>query len=114
MLGGLILAVASAGLAASRVTVQSVSVSSAGASGYCSGSCSSALSVVLGSGTYGHSYWPAGAAPVLTSARSTVAGACSAAAASRMLMSAICLGGALLLAIAGMGVNLHQRQQANA
>jgi hypothetical protein len=112
LLGCLILTLASAGLAVSQVTVQSVSVSAPGASAYYSGSCSSALSVFLGAGTYSDpSYWSASASPVLTAARSTVAGACSAAATDRVRMSAICLGGALLLALAGIGMNRHQRRR---
>jgi hypothetical protein len=112
LLGGLILTVASAGLAVSQVTVQSTSVSAPGVSGYYSGSCSSALSVFLGAGPYSDPpYWSADTAPTLAAARSTVAGACSAAATDRMSMSAICLGGALLLALAGTGMNRHQRRR---
>ena len=106
LLGALVLVVAVLGLAGSPVRVPGASVSAPGASGNFSGSCSSALSVALGAGTYGHaSYWPTGAPPILTTARATVAGRCSAVATDRMNASAVCLGGALLLALAGAGMN---------
>jgi hypothetical protein len=106
VLGGLVLVVVAAGLAVSPVDVPGVSVSVPGASGSFSGSCSSALSVSLGTGSYGRSsYWQSGAPAVLTDARTTVAGRCSAVASDRMRASGICLGGALVLALAGLGMN---------
>lgn len=105
LLAGVVLAVAAAILAVSQVQVPGVSVSVPGASGSFSGSCSSALSVSLGTGPYSQfPAWPAGAPPVLTAAQATEAGRCSAAAAGRLRTSAICLGGALLLALAGQGL----------
>ena len=110
---GLILLVASACVAVSQVTVQSVSVSAPGVSGYYSGSCPSALSVFLGACPYSDpAYWSADTPATLTAARLTVAGACSTAATDRMSVSAICLGGALLLTLAGMGMTRRQRGQA--
>jgi hypothetical protein len=114
LLASVVLAVVAPMPALSQVQVPGVSVSVPGASGTFSGSCSSALSVSLGTGTYGRNQdWPAGDPPVLAAAQATEAGRCSAAAAGRMTESAICLGGALLLALAGQGMNRRRnhRQQ---
>jgi hypothetical protein len=97
MLGSLVLAVAAAVLALSQVHVPGTSVSGPGGSASFSGSCLTALSVTLGTGTYGQSpEW------------ATVAARCSAAASERMTTSAICLGGAMLLVLAGQGMNRRQ------
>ena len=114
LLASVVLAVVTPIPAWSQVQVPGVSVSVPGASGTFSGSCSSALSVSLGTGLYGRNQdWPADAPPVLTAAQATEAGRCSAAAADRMTDSAICLGGALLLALVGQGMNRRRnhRQQ---
>ncbi|HEX6453210.1 MAG TPA: hypothetical protein VF060_27585 [Trebonia sp.] len=114
LLASVVLAVVAPIPALSQIQVPSVSVSVPGASGTFSGSCSSALSVSLGTSSYGYpTYWPADTPPVLTAARATEAGRCSAVAADRMKASSICLGGALLLALVGQGINRRQnhRQQ---
>lgn len=115
LLASVVLAVVAPIPAVSQVHVPGVSVSVPGASGTFSGSCSSALAVSLDTGPYGRlPAWPAGAPPVLTATRATEAGRCLAAAAHRMTASAICLGGALLLASVGQGMNRrrgHRRQR---
>jgi hypothetical protein len=112
LLVGLVLTIGAAGLAVSQVRVASASVSAPGASASFSGSCSSALSVYLGAGTYGrHEYWPATAPASLTAARVAVAGRCQAAADARMTASAICLGGALLLGLTAQSMNRRRRRQ---
>jgi hypothetical protein len=114
LLSGLVLALVAGGLAVSWVQVPGLSMSAPGASGSFSGSCSSALAVSLGAGMYGDpSYWPADEPRVLTTARATVAGRCSAAADDRMTAGAVFLGGALLLTLAGTGINRRRdhRQQ---
>jgi hypothetical protein len=106
LLAGVVLAAAAGAVAVSQVNVPGMSVSTPPASGSFSGSCSSALSVSLGTGTYGRlPAGPAGAPPVLAAARATEAGRCSAAAAERMTASAVLLGGAWLLALVGEGMN---------
>jgi hypothetical protein len=105
MLAGLVLTLAAVGLALSQVQVPGVSVSTPGASGSFSGSCSSALQVSIGTGPYGGPSYSTGEPPVLTAARATVAARCSAAATNRMRESAICLGAALLLTLAGLDIN---------
>jgi hypothetical protein len=119
LLGVVVLAVPGIVHAESQVRVPGVSVSVPGASGSFSGSCSSALDVFLGNGAYSHSFYgPAGAPPVqastppvLTNAWATVAGRCSAVAASRMTGSAICMGGALLFALTGWAMNRRRRSR---
>jgi hypothetical protein len=114
LLASVVLAVVAPIPALSQVQVPGMSVSAPGASGTFSGSCSSALSVSLGDGPYGRNQdWSAGAPPVLTAAQATEAGRCSAAAADRMTDSASWLGGALLLALVGQGMNRRRnhRQQ---
>lgn len=112
LLGGLALTAAAVALAVSQVHVPGVSVSAPGASGSFSGSCSSALSVSVGGGMYnGPSYLGADAPAVLTAAWAMEAGRCSVAAANRLTESGICLGGAVLLALAGQGMNCRRRRQ---
>lgn len=104
LLAGVVLAVVAVVPAVAEMQVPTVSASVPEASGSFPGSCSSALSVSLGGGPYGQA-WPTGAPPALAAARATMAGRCSAAAADRMTASAMCLGGAVLLALAGQGMN---------
>lgn len=114
LLAAVALGIAAVVLAASPVKVTAMSVSAPGASGSFDGSCSSALAVSLGGGTYGSwPHWPADASPVLATARATETERCSAAAAKRMIASAVCLAGVLLLALVGQGMNRRRdhRQQ---
>jgi hypothetical protein len=106
LLAGVILAVVAGILAMVQVNVPGISVHTGTASGSYSGRCSSALSVSLGTGPYSVlQERPAGAPPALAAAQATVASRCSAAAADRMADSAICLGGAWLLALIGESRN---------
>ena len=106
LLAGVVLAVAAGAVAMSQVRVPGISVSTPTASGSFPGRCSSALAVSLGTGPYGHlRAGPTGLPPVLAAAQATEAGRCSAAAGDRMSVSAVCLGGAWLLAMAGEGMS---------
>jgi hypothetical protein len=115
LLAGVLLAVAAGVLAVSPVNVPGMSVHTRTASGSFSGHCSSALSVSLGAGSYDHfAARSAGAPPALTSAQATVANRCSAAAADRMAASAMCLGGAWLLALIGENRNRRRGRPGSA
>jgi hypothetical protein len=111
LLSAIALAMTAAVVAGSTVQVPSMSVSVPGSTGYYSGSCGSALSVVLGNGTYAPVSPAAfGGSKLLATAQSTVAGDCLAAADDRMTDSAILLGTALLLALAGLAVNRRRER----
>jgi hypothetical protein len=114
LLSAIALAMTAAVVAGSTVQVPSLSVSAPGTTGFYSGSCGSALSVVLGSGTYGSAAPSSfGGSTLLATAESTVAGHCLAAADDRMTDSAILLGAALLLALGGLAVNRRRERMSS-
>jgi hypothetical protein len=114
LLGGVVLALSAAALVLTPMHVSSLSVSAPGVSGSFSGSCSSALAESLGVGEYRQDPFASDdASPVLAAARATIARRCSAASATRMEASAICLSGALLLVAAGQGMNRRRRSRAS-